>query len=169
MKKFYLLLVLVSGSYILNAQTLITYGKQVITVDEFLRAYNKNKTNSEEKEIREYINLYTNFKLKVQAAKELRLDTLQQIKTDIENFRRQVEENYMTDEKGKELLIAEAVDRSYRDLQIAHFLVPVAAGADAADTIKSYNSVKATYDELKKGTTDYSGISKRLSSNSILM
>ena len=70
MKKY----LLISGLFFtvvnVKAQTLITYGKNTVSKEEFIRAYNKNKTkvDNKEKAIREYVGLYTNFKLKVKAA-----------------------------------------------------------------------------------------------------
>ena len=52
------------------AQNLFTYGKHAVTKEEFVRAFNKNPVvdKSRGKALREYLNLYINFKLKVQAA-----------------------------------------------------------------------------------------------------
>ena len=81
MKQFFLLIItvlVISNGF---AQTLFTYGINETGKEEFLRAYNKNKTPvaDKEKSLREYLDLYAKFKLKVKAAKELRLDTLQQL------------------------------------------------------------------------------------------
>lgn len=151
MKKLSLLLfisICASGS---RAQTFITYGNNSITKQEFLKAYNKNKTEvtDKEKSLREYIDLYSNFKLKVKAAEELRLDTLEQIKYDIRNFRDQVIENYLSDEKGIERLTNEAFARVQKDLKVLHISAPVAAAASPADTAKVYNAVMALYLSLK--------------------
>ncbi|MEO5983980.1 MAG: peptidylprolyl isomerase, partial [Ferruginibacter sp.] len=107
---------------------------------------------------REYIDLYTNFKLKVQAAQELRLDTNEQIKKEIADFRSQVEQNYMSDDKGRELLINEALQRSLKELHIVHFTVPAPPNTLAADTLKAYEAIHKVYAELKKGNKDYENI-----------
>jgi peptidyl-prolyl cis-trans isomerase SurA len=163
MKKFYLLFIFVAGACAAHTQTLITYGNNTVSVDEFLRAYNKNKTpvTDKEKSLREYVDLYTNFKLKVQAASELRLDTLPQITADIENFRGQVEENYMSDEKGRDALLAEAVDRSFKDLHIVHFSIPVDANATPADSLKAYQFIYNAYNELQKGNTNFNALASK--------
>jgi peptidyl-prolyl cis-trans isomerase SurA len=140
----------------LMAQTLFSYGKSETSKADFLRAYNKNKpsTTDKEKSMREYLDLYTNFKLKVKAAQELRLDTISQIKYDVQNFREQVLENYLSDEKGMQALINEAMDRAAKDLHILYFSVPVSAEAKPADTIKAYNAAKELYNNLKKGSSN---------------
>jgi len=164
MNKLYLILILVTYASTGTAQTLITYGNNTVSTSEFLRAYHKNKTPvaDKEKELKEYINLYTNFKLKVQAASELRLDTLQQIKTDVENFRNQVEENYMSDENEKNALLTEAINRSFKELNIEHFYVRV--DSTPADTLKSLQAINATHEELQKGNIDYKELIKNINS-----
>ena len=63
------------------SQTVFTYGKNAVSKEEFLKAFNKNKVEvaDKEKAIRDYLDLYSNFKLKVKEAQDLRLDTLPQI------------------------------------------------------------------------------------------
>ena len=48
-----------------------------MTVDEFVNAYQKNNSFNEstEKDLREYLDLYINYRMKVQEAKALQLDT----------------------------------------------------------------------------------------------
>ena len=138
-------------------QPLFTYGNNATTKEEFLRAYNKNKpvTTDKEKSIREYLNLYTNFKLKVKAARDIRLDTLSQLKYDVQNFRDQIADNYLTNETLLQKLVKEAVDRSAKDIHILYFSVPVAEKATPADTLKAYNAAKELYRLLKAGATNY--------------
>jgi peptidyl-prolyl cis-trans isomerase SurA len=80
MKHFYAALIALLLMPTLYAQTLFTYGPDAVGKDEFLRAFNKNKNPDEEKDrstaLKEYLELYIRFKLKVKAATALRLDTL---------------------------------------------------------------------------------------------
>ena len=158
MKKLSILCALAFCGSAAFCQTLITYGANTIGKDEFLRAYNKNKpaTSDKEKSLREYLELYTDFKLKVKAGQELRLDTISQIRYDMQNFRDQITENYMSDEKGVQLLTDEAAMRSAKDLHVLYFSVPVDANATPADTIKAYNAAQELYSVLKTGNIDYS-------------
>ena len=139
------------------SQTLISYGTGTVSKDEFLRAYNKNKPTitDKEKAMRDYLALYTNFKLKVAAAQELHLDTISQIRYDTQNFRDQIAANYLTDEKGMQALINEAAARSAKDLHVIYFSVPVADKASPSDTLKAYNAANEIYNRLKNGSTDY--------------
>jgi peptidyl-prolyl cis-trans isomerase SurA len=156
MKKVFIFCAAALCTNALFAQTLFSYGKNETSKTDFLRAYNKNKpsTADKEKAMREYLDLYTNFKLKVKAAQELRLDTISQIKYDVQNFREQVLENYLSDEKGMQLLINEAMERSTKDVHILYFLVPVSSEAKPADTLKSLNAAKELYNNLKKANSN---------------
>ncbi len=140
-----------------NTQTLLTYGNYSVGKDEFLRAYNKNKTpvTDKEKSIRDYIDLYSNFKMKVKAAELLRVDTSAQLKADLDNFRRQIEDNYLNDEKAVNALMDEAFQRGQSDLHVLHFSIGVDATALPADTLNAYNAIQTAYDRLKNGSTAY--------------
>ncbi|HTE11118.1 MAG TPA: hypothetical protein VK645_09110, partial [Chitinophagaceae bacterium] len=102
-----------------QSQTLFTYGKKNVSKEEFLRAYNKNNTtsNNTEKAYRDYLDLYTRFKLKVQAAYDAKLDTLSGQATELQNFRSQIIEGFMNDESSVQLLVDEAFERSQKDLR----------------------------------------------------
>lgn len=140
-------------------QTLISYGPNTISKEEFLKAYNKNNTSgtNREKAIREYINLYTNFKLKVKEAYALHLDTLQQIKYDVENFRNQIADNYLNDEKGVEKLEEEAFDRSQKDIHALHFMIPTPPGTD---TLRAHEAAIALYNKLLHTRDDAGAVSE---------
>lgn len=170
MKKYYLILALAAMNSTANAQTFITYGNNSISKEEFLKAYNKNKTQVDDKEkaLREYVELYTNFKLKVKAAAELGIDTLPQIQFDISNFREQIMQNYLNDEKAIDRLLQESFGRVKKDLRLLHFSVPVAADAAVADTQKAFSAAQALYQQLKTGNSNYNSIVEKTGPGLIL-
>ena len=87
------------------SQSLFTYGTNEVSKDEFMRAYNRNISHVDNKapSLKEYVDLYSKYKLKVTAAKELKLDTAEQLKYDMMNFRTRLENDYMID--VKEILV----------------------------------------------------------------
>ena len=161
MKKIYLLLIVVTVSTSSFAQTLFTYGNTAVSKDEFLRAYNKNKipADNKEKAIREYLELYTKFKLKVKAAQELKLDTLEALKSDVISFRNQIQDGYMTDEKGINSLVDEAFERSQKDLHILHFFIATDVKGNE-DTALAFKAINEAYTQLASGKTNYIEVSK---------
>jgi peptidyl-prolyl cis-trans isomerase SurA len=136
-----------------NAQVLFTYGGKAVTKNEFLKAYNKNnsESNPTEKSYRDYLELYIRFKLKVQAALDKKLDTLSNQQVEFNSFRNQIMESYVRDEASINELVSEAILRSKKDIHIAHIFV--AAGKDAtAETIKKAQAkINAAWSQLQKG------------------
>ena len=101
MKKVLILCITFSLAQNISSQPLFTYGTNEVSKEEFLQAFNQNITHFENREqsLREYLDLYSKFKLKVKTAKELKLDTLEQLKYDIMNFRKRLEGDYPVDVK----------------------------------------------------------------------
>ena len=124
-----------------NSQVLFTYGKYAVTKDEFLRAYNKNKTAAADKTmaLREYLDLYIRFRLKVQAAKDMHIDTLSSLANDLKNFRAQIEESYLNDESMVNALVQEAYNRSLKDLHVAYRFFPFKDFPDS-NTVEQHRS-----------------------------
>lgn len=160
MKKFLLLFIFASFTGAAFSQTLFTYGNTPVDKAEFIRAYNKNKTpvTDKEKALKEYLELYIRFKLKVKAAMELQLDTLPQLQYDAQSFRSQIEDSYLNNEKAVSDLLNEAFARSQKDIHILHFFVPVDPASKPEDTLKAFTSINTFYTALKAGKTDYDNL-----------
>lgn len=139
-----LLLTFALGS---NAQTLFTYGNNKIDKAEFWRAFTKNNTGAaDEKALREYLDLFVRFKLKVQAAKDAKLDTLPNIQNDIAAFRAQLAEQFMRNQPEVEALAQEALQRSTSEVEIAHVFV-----AYGTDSSKAKTAIDKAYAQLQTG------------------
>ena len=165
MKKFCFLFVLSLAAAQLFSQTLFTYGDDAVSKDEFLRAYNKNKTpvTDKEKALREYLDLYSKFKLKVKVAKEMQLDTLQQLQADMQNFRSQVEDAFMNNDKGLTDLVDEAFQRKQKDIHVLHFYIPITDKTTFADSLKAVAAINEVYTQLKNGNNNYDELAQDVS------
>ena len=77
-----------------SAQTLFTYGDNSVNKQEFLRIYQKNSMNKapdfSQAALREYLDLYSLFKMKVREAEIQKLDTLSSIERELNNYRKQL-------------------------------------------------------------------------------
>ncbi|MES2847825.1 MAG: peptidylprolyl isomerase [Bacteroidota bacterium] len=95
-KKFLLICIGACATTNIFAQSLFTYGNTEVSKDEFMRAFNKNISPDVNKEqsLKEYLQLYSTFKQKVAAAKEMKLDTAASLKYDMMNFRHRLENDY---------------------------------------------------------------------------
>lgn len=152
MKRFLIPIILL-GSLHLNAQTLFTYGNKKVSRQEFLQAYNKNGNGEQatEKDYRDYLELYINFKLKVQAALDKKMDTLPGQIAELQGFRNQIVETYLNDDSSMRSLVAEAFLRSQQDIHLAHILIPFPS-ENPQDTLIAYKRAMDAYNELTKGT-----------------
>jgi peptidyl-prolyl cis-trans isomerase SurA len=154
-----LLLISISAS----SQTLFTYGKGKVTVQQFLDAYNKNNTNTikNSKAIQEYLDLYISSRLKIAEAKSLSYDTLPQLVTDLENLRAQIMPAYMNDEESINKLVNEAFTRSQKDVHLAHIFITFLKDG-IYDTINSKKRAIEAFAKLKTGA-NFSDVAKQYS------
>ncbi len=142
---------IMATTYSVNAQqVLFTYGTKSATKDEFLKAFNKNPdtTGSREQKIQEYLDMYTNFRLKLQAAYDEKLNTDARLKMEADDFKAQLTENFINNKANINELVHEAFVRSQKDVLVQDIFIPVAKGADtAAAWLQANNALK----ELQSG------------------
>lgn len=120
------------------------YGTDTVYQNEFERLLYKNKTSKDklgEKEVREYLDLYINFKLKVKEAKVLKLDTNNNFVTELAGYRKQLSNPYLTDKKVTESLMQEAYQRMKTEINGSHILLFCNENASPADTLAAYNKL----------------------------
>jgi peptidyl-prolyl cis-trans isomerase SurA len=149
-------------SFSLSAQTIFHYGKDSVSVKEFLKAYNKNKTNVRtEKAFRDYLNLYIASRLKIKEAKERGYDTLPQMVSDLDNLRQQILPNYITDKESVNRLVDEAYSRSQKDIHLAHIFVSLQQNG-IFDSVAALKKLAEVQEKLKSGI-DFSAVAKQYS------
>ncbi len=135
-------------------KTLVTIGDEAVPVKEFLRVYEKNNTEEERQKpdaIKEYLDLYINFKLKVKEAEDLKMDTVASFKKELEGYRKQLAKPYFTDETVNEKLLKQAYDRLQEDVRASHILVMVDKDASAEDTLKAWNKINKIREDILAG------------------
>ena len=134
-------------------QTLVRYGNHSITREEFVTAFHKNnaRTKATDQAFREYLNLYIRYRLKVQAAYDMKMDTLPGQITELQNFKSQIVDQYMNDESSLNQMTKEAFVRSQHDLRISYIFVAAAKNASPADTVRAWKKIQDAYGTLKSG------------------
>lgn len=134
------------------AQTLFTYGTHEVNKNDFLKAYNKNPdtTGPRAEKLKEYLNMYVNFRLKLQAAYDEKFNNDESLKAEADNFKNQLTENFINDQANLTSLIREAFDRSQKDIQLAQIFVRVKKGED---TTAAWQQINAALNELKNGSS----------------
>lgn len=125
-----------------NPEVLITINDEDITVDEFLKVYNKNINlvqDDRQKDIDSYLELYLNYKLKLAEARALEYDQKQSYKQEYERYRKQLQQKYLTDKDVTEELIKEAYKRTIEEVKAQHILVRTSA---VQDTLAALEKLK---------------------------
>ncbi len=154
-------------STVLNDATLFTYGGNKVSVKEFLSVYKKNNTNKSvdysEKSLRDYLNLYENFKLKVTEGRAEKLDTLPNLKNELTNYRKQLSKSYLMDKEVLDRMYKEAYNRSLWELHVAHIMVKLPADAPAKDTLEAYNKIMKLYENVTTGKQDFATVARESS------
>lgn len=153
-KKYLVVIIACCGVITASAQTLFTYGKYSVDAKEFLRAYNKNntqKTANKAKAVSDYLDLYINSRLKIREAFERGYDTLPQIKSEIDNLRSQIVENYMSDPETVDRLSKEAFQRSLKDIHVAHIFISIKNSAGVIDSLAARSKKDGIMQQLQKG------------------
>lgn len=150
--------------------TIMTVNGQSVPRSEFEYSYNKNNSEGviDKKSVDEYVDLFVNYKLKVQAAKDARLDTLSSFKEEFAMYRdQQIKPSFVTDEG----MLREA-QKVYNDtkesigprglIMPAHILMHVEQQAPAEEMQKAKVRIDSIYTALKNGA-DFADLAKRLS------
>jgi peptidyl-prolyl cis-trans isomerase SurA len=152
MKYFLIFFLFVSG---LNVQAqsgekvLAKVGGADISVSEFTYIYEKNNGTTasySEKSLQEYLDLYIKFKLKVEKARQMKLDTISALKEELEGYRKQLASSYLIDKEVTEFLIRELYERTKKDVLFSHIFISVPEGSpknvkeEAKNTLRDIKS-----------------------------
>ena len=144
-------------------------GKPVLR-SEFEYSYNKNNAEGviDKKTVDEYVDLFVNYKLKVAAALDARLDTLTSFKEEFAMYRdQQIQPSFVEDAD----ILAEA-HRVYEEtkehigpkglIMPAHILMRLAQKAPQEEQIKAKARIDSVYQALRQGA-DFAELAKKVS------
>lgn len=166
MQKKWLTAIILSCTMIsASSQTLFTYGKYKADAKDFLRAFNKNNQQTgadKTAALKEYLDLYINSRLKIREAYDRGYDTLPHIKSEIENLRNQVIENYMSDPEAVNRLTKEAFQRSLKDIHAAHIFISFTNTTGTGDTAAARHKLEEVLKRLAK-KEDFMLVAQQLS------
>lgn len=137
-------------------------GKPVLK-SEFEYIYNKNNSNNslDKKTLDEYVDLFVNFKLKVEEAKAQGLDTTKSFINELAGYRSQLTKPYLTDAKVDESVLQEAYNRLKEDVEVSHILIRIQQNASPADTLAAWKKINAIAKRIEK--EDFAKVAKEVS------
>lgn len=137
-------------------KVLLTINKKPVFTSEFLRVYEKNKDiviDNQSKEIKEYLDLFVDFKLKLAEAYALGLDKKPEFIGELNRYKSQLADSYIKDEEIREELVLETYERMKYEINASHILVLTDANALPADTVKAYAKISEAYSKIKAGNS----------------
>jgi peptidyl-prolyl cis-trans isomerase SurA len=132
-------------------------GDDAVTASHFINTFNKNNSLSKatDAELRDYLELYINFKLKVKDGLEAQIDTVATFKRELESYKYQSAQPYLTDKAVTESLIKEAIERNKWMVRASHILIRCDAGASPKDTLAAYHKIVDIRKKLLAGTITF--------------
>jgi len=158
MKKIWFFTVLIFFTANVHAQKslmkkeLLNIDGQKITAGEFLKVYNKNGTEGvDTTSLKDYLQLYINYRLKVLEAEKLKMDTVPAFKRELKGYRKQLAHPYFVDKRVTDSLVKEAYDRMKYDVRVSHILIRVSPDASPADTLRAWNKISKIRSEIMNG------------------
>ena len=122
---------------------LMTINGKDVTKSEFEYIYNKNnKQQVDIKTLDEYLPLFVNYKLKVDAAEKAGIDTTQAFIKEFDGYRRELAKPYLTDRTVEENLLKEAYTNYCKNVEISHILISFGQFPDEAAKTAALNKAK---------------------------
>jgi peptidyl-prolyl cis-trans isomerase SurA len=143
-----------------------TLGTTQVSAREFAYVYKKNNGTAADygtrASVTDYLTLYTNFRLKVLDAEKRGLDTTQAFRRELDGYRQQLAQPYLTEKGVTEQLVREAYSRMGQEVNASHILIRVAPDASPADTLAAYQKIQALRQRIAGGE-DFSAVARSTS------
>lgn len=153
-----------------NDPVIMTVNGKPVLKSEFEYSYNKNNSEGviDKKTVREYVDLFINYKLKVEAALDAKLDTMKSFQDEFKMYRdQQIRPSFVTDDDME--AEAKKVYQNTKDqigpnglVMPAHILIQVNQKAEEAEKAKAKERIDSIYGALKAGA-DFAEMATKLS------
>lgn len=138
-------------------KTLVDIGKDKITLGEFEKQYLKTVGNLDSaknkslEEKKQFLNLYINFRLKVQDARERGLLNNPEIQKDVEEYKRNFAPTYLIDKEIVSEKVKDLYDKRKDEVRASHILIALQENASPQDSILAYQRADTVIAKLEKG------------------
>ena len=155
--KRYAFLTLLFIATIMGAQqspVLMKINNKPVGLNEFETMYTKNLDlvqDPAQKDIDNYMQLFTRYKLELEDAYQKKYDTISQLQRELKSYRKDLAKKYLADNDIIDQLVKEAYERMKTDVHVAHILVQIGADAAPQDTLKAFKKIMAIYKKVQAG------------------
>src|ERR1035437_1684811 len=135
----------------LNNKILMTVDGNNIQAGEFIRMYKKSTEPGKILDVDSYLKQFTIFKLKVTDALHEGYDTTLSFRNELNGYRNQLAQNYLTDTQTEEKLLQKAYQRSLIEINAWHILIALPQDASAEDTLRAWQKASDIRERIIKG------------------
>jgi len=135
----------------LNNKILLTVGGHKTEAGEFIRMYKKSAELGKFPDIDSDIQQFILFMLKVADAVSLGYDTTKAFRTELNGYRTQLAQNYLTDTQTKEKLLSQSYQRSLTEINCWHILIGMPPEASPEDTLRAWKKANDLRERIQKG------------------
>lgn len=138
------------------SEVLMTVGNIPVTVSEFKYIYEKNNgqnANYSKESVDEYLDLYAKFKLKVNEARQNKIDTISSLIEELDGYKRQLSNSYIMDKGVNDYLLTELMERVKKDVRFSHIFISIPANATPEVVEKKKVEIDQAYERLKTGSS----------------
>lgn len=146
-------------------EVLLKVNNDEVTTADFVRVYEKNLAlinDAEENSPEQYLDLYIDYKLKVQEAYRKGLHNKASYKKEIASYRTQLAKDYLNDVQVTDKLVEEAYNRTKNELRARHILVRVRSDALPKDTLAAFTKLLEARKHIVAGE-DFASIARKYS------
>jgi len=134
---------------------LFSINKKRVLTDEFIYLYRKNHPNKPgefaKEKIEEYLDLFINFKLKVEEARHRGLDTTSAFRKEYNTYKEELRKPYLPDTRLMDSLVALTYERMKEEVRASHLLINLPPDAAPEDTLKAYAKTMDLRGRVLKG------------------
>jgi peptidyl-prolyl cis-trans isomerase SurA len=129
----------------------MTVDRQSVPAGEFIRMYKKSYDPANTNDIDSYLGQFVIFRLKVADAIRAGYDTTRAFKTELQSYRNQLAQNYLTDNDTREKLLKQAYQRSLTEVNGWHILINCPPEASPEDSLLAWKKARDIRERIIMG------------------
>lgn len=148
---FLLLSPVLGNAQSINDRILLTVDGRKTEAGEFIRMYSKSIEPGKTLTVDDYLKQFILFKLKVADAIREGYDTTRAFRTELNGYRNQLSQNYLTDTQTREKLLKSAYERSLTEVNARHILIGLKPNPTPEDTLWAWKKAVDLKERIVKG------------------
>ncbi len=141
------------------APALFGINQRTIPADEFVYLYQKNhpdkKAEYTKEKVSQYMDLFINFKLKVEEARARGLDTTTAFIREYNSYRDELRKPYLPESRLVDSLVKLTYERLQEEVSAAHILIGIKPDATPADTLDAWKKIMEIKRRVDSGEDFY--------------